>query len=135
MNPLALRICTAALTFVAFSGCSQTSRLSTVRGELRLAGGDVNLSAPVDRPLMGTVQVHEGALVFPEQGNPSFGRVVATAQTGSDGHFTVTVPSPGKYVLTGTSPGFNGGTAVCWSVTVVVANSAPATADIACQAK
>jgi hypothetical protein len=76
------------------------------------------------------VEAHAGGIVPPqEEGLPKFGKVVATMKAGSDGRFTMSVPAPAKYTLTGNSPQFNDG-AVCWSDIVDVAAGTTTKMDV-----
>jgi hypothetical protein len=92
---------------------------------------------------IGRVHGHLSAVGGPAPGSrrPLSGEVTATGrnvtrtvQIGTDGSFSLTLP-PGSYTLTGHSPDYGSGTAVCRTAhgTVRVRSTKAVTADVLCQ--
>jgi hypothetical protein len=142
MGPMALlpfrpvvRVLLFIVAVVAVGGCAPRSEPVTVQGVFREVGGPPGGSGGLGYfPLTGTVQAHEGGWVAPQEGFPKFGKVVATAAA-TNGEFTIVVPSPGTYTVTGRSPQMQGGAATCWSDPVHVTAGARSTAQVLCHIK
>lgn len=100
---------------------------ATITGQIWLAGPGQTIGLP------GTVWAYEHDIN---------GDSVASANTDSDGRFTLSVPAPGVYVIGGDSPKFNGGSpiptypvAACVSSPVTVSPHITATVHVLCQAQ
>ncbi|MGH2718761.1 MAG: carboxypeptidase-like regulatory domain-containing protein [Actinomycetota bacterium] len=77
--------------------------------------------------LVGTVQVNADGLL-------NSGNVVNTVHTDSQGRFRIDV-APGRYSLTGRSPGFQGGGVSCSSRAVDVGDNQAVTVNVNCGIK
>jgi len=131
---------TALALTCLLASCSSPSHLATggdgsegtITGQIWLAGGPGPRLTPIVLP--GTVWAYRQDID---------GEVVASANTGSDGGFTLSVPAPGVYVVGGDSPQFNNGgspipsgpRAACVSSPVSVSPGTTATVNVLCQAQ
>ncbi len=93
----------------------------TLTGHLYGVGGPATIAAPPSpRPWRGTVTVTGPGVHF-------------EVSAGADGAYSVKVP-PGKYTVTGHSPLFNSGSALCQAAGIATVTSGHSTtADVLCQ--
>ncbi len=97
------------------AACTRASPpVGTISGHLLMVGGPVGARFPVE----GVITVVGTDL---------------TAKVGSDGSFSLRVP-PGRYVVSGRSPRFNGGQGRCFAAEhAIVTDGGDTSVDVLCQ--
>jgi hypothetical protein len=117
----ALRVAAVGLAGLA-TACSALGHADgTLAGHLYGVGGPATIAAPPSpRPWPGTVTVTGSG-------------VQINVSVGADGAYSVRVP-PGRYTVTGRSPQFNSGAALCQAVGIATVIKGHTTkADVLCQ--
>jgi len=110
----------AVVAAVAFVGCSSTPGTGFVSGRLQAVGG----------PAPGAPRAISGTVIARAPNQSSY-----SVKVGSDGQFLLQLPV-GSWVITGRSPQYEGGQAVCLQAgkpIKVSANTTTSNVDVNCQ--